>query len=325
VAETPRLAVVIVSWNSWADLEPCLRSVEADPRSVEAAELVVVDCASTDGTPDRVSGAFPRWQVVRCAENLGFARGNNVGFACTSAPYVLLLNPDTTLLPGCVDRLVAVLDASREVGAVSPLKLNGDGSDQPSWGRFPTLREELLRQSLLYRLVPVPSPQGPCFRPRRQRRLLPHGAARDVDWCTASGLLVRRAAVSSPLFAEGEYLYREEVVLCRRLRSAGWRVRFEPDARMVHLMGTSVRRERARTTRLRLRGEALYFELCGNRWQRWASALLQIAGCSVRSAALGLVALLGGARGRARAASAGAYLAAAVERSRSLGAEATND
>lgn len=116
-----------------------------------------------------------------------------------------------------------------------------------------------------------------------------------------------------------------EFVLCRRLRSAGWRVRFEPAARMVHLMGTSVRRERARTTRLRLRGEALYFELCGTRWQRWASALLQIAGCSVRSAALGLVALLGGAQGRARAASAGAYLAAAVERSRSLGAEATND
>lgn len=319
----PVLAVVIVSWNSWADLEPCLRSVEAELPDAHA-ELVVVDCASTDGTPDRVVEEFPRWRVVRSAENLGFARGNNVGFACTSAPSVLLLNPDTALLPGCVRRLLAVLDASPDVGAVSPLKVNADGSDQPSWGRFPTLREELLRQSLLYRLVPVPSPQGPSFRPDRQRRLLPHGSARDVDWCTASGLLVRRAAVSPPLFAEGDYLYREEVVLCRRLRERGWRVRFEPEARMVHVMGTSVRRERARTTRLRLRGEALYFELCGTRRQRWAAALLQIVGCSVRSAALGAVALLGGARGRARAASAGAYLAAAAERSRSLRAEVAN-
>jgi GT2 family glycosyltransferase len=312
-----RLAVIIVNWNSWADLERCLPSVEAEVGEMPA-ELVIVDSASTDDSAERVEATHPRWRVVRLADNVGFAAANNVGLAATPAPYVLLLNPDTVLEPGALATMLSAIEAEADLGVVGPLKLNADGSWQPSWGRFPTIRQEFMRQSLLARLIPIASPQGPRFTPGQQA-LLPHDRARDVDWVTCSGLLLRRAAVQGPLFQDGSYMYREEVDLCRRVRDGGWRVRYLPEARMLHLMGTSVARDRGRAIRLRLRGEALYFQLHGSPGQRLVATVLFVTGCAGRSVIYGLLALTArGARRRELLRIAAAYRASASELARSV-------
>lgn len=278
----PTLACVVVTWNSSRDVAACLRSVEADLGAIPA-ELVVVDNASADGTADLVARDFPRWQLVRSGSNIGYAAGNNVAFAATRAPYVMLLNPDTRVLPGAIASLVACLDRDPRVGAVGPLKRNEDGSVQPSWGVFPSLWQVLVRQTLLGRVVPVPNPRGPRFS-FGQRALLPHGHARDVDWLTGSCLLVRRVAVEPPLFAEGNYMYWEDCDLCYRVKAGGWRVWFLPEAEIVHSMGGSVRHARPRVVRLRIRGEVLLFARSRGRGHERASAALGVIGCLGRAA-----------------------------------------
>jgi GT2 family glycosyltransferase len=274
---------VVVTWNSSRDIVACLRSVEADLGNT-TPELVVLDNASSDGTAELVSQTFPKWRLIRLNSNLGYAAGNNLAFDATRAPYVMLLNPDTRLRPGASASLAAYLDREPRVGAVGPLKRNEDGSVQPSWGAFPTLLQVVMWQTLLARIIPVPNPRGPRFS-FGQRAILPHDRARDVDWLTASCIVVRRAAIEPPLFAEGHYMYWEDCDLCFRLKASGWRVHFLPEAEIVHSMGGSVRHDRPRVVRLRTRGEVLLFARSRGRGQERTSAALGMIGCLGRAAA----------------------------------------
>jgi GT2 family glycosyltransferase len=300
------VAVVVVARNGWSDLEGCLRSVESGLGGL-AAELVLVDSASTDETPRLAAHAFPSWQVISTPTNVLFGGGNAIGFERTTAPYVFLLNPDTVLEPDCIRRLVAAMDADPKVGVIGPLKLNTDGSVQPSWGWFPNLWQEFLKQTALYHLMPMAVPTGRHFQ-LGQRRLLPHDRARDVDWVTGSALLLRRAAAPAPLFARGYYLYREECTLCYQVRHAGWRVLFLPEARLRHAMWQTVSADPYLGIRLRLRGEALHFELEGTSAQRRGFALMSFGGSAARAGVRLLLALVTrGARRHAHLRAAHAY------------------
>jgi len=305
----PRAACLVVTRNSAAVIGDCLASVEADLGST-AAELLVVDTGSRDGTPELVAGRHPRWRLVPAPPETCFAGANNLGLGLTRAPLVLLLNPDVIVRPGCLPRLLAALEEDPRLGAVGPLKRNLDGSVQPSWGRFPRVRHELLRQTRLDLLLPLPLPRG-----RRltwgQAALLDHRRRREVDWVTGSGLALRRSALPEPPFPEGYYLYREEVLLCRELRRRGWRTAFLPEAELVHLMGGSVAQEPSRATRLRVRGEILYHEVHGRALERELARLLALAGCLGRAAVAALLAAGGGGARRRR--QAGAQLGAARE------------
>jgi GT2 family glycosyltransferase len=304
------LAIIVVSWNSWATLPACLQSVEADIGD-RRAELIVVDSASTDETRRELPQQFPRWRLISLDVNLGYAGANNVGYAASASDFVLLLNPDTVLEPGCISRLEACLRDSPRTGAVGPLKLNSDGSIQPSWGRFPNLQEELMRQTRLYRLLPVASPLGRRFT-WRQPALLPHGQEMVVDWVTGSAILVRRKAAGTSLFREGNYMYREDCDLCHRISSAGLEVRFLPSARMVHLMWASAGQDPGRVIRLRLRGETLYFQYNGSRVQQVGSCLMTLIGSMARAILLLLASALSRSAARhAKRAAARGFLGAA--------------
>src|SRR3954447_10643966 len=113
------VSVVIVSWNTRHYVRLCLASLEraSDRHSLE---VIVVDNGSTDGTVEMVRHEFPQVVVVDVGANIGFARGNNVGFQNATGEYVLILNPDTVALDGCIDRLVDFMEANPHAGVVGP-------------------------------------------------------------------------------------------------------------------------------------------------------------------------------------------------------------
>ena len=93
---TPDLSIIIVSWNVRELLQNCLRSVSAETKL--ALQIIVVDSASTDGSPEMVAEKFsarqfPQVELVACQENVGFPGGNNLGLARANGRYILLLNP----------------------------------------------------------------------------------------------------------------------------------------------------------------------------------------------------------------------------------------
>ena len=238
-----RVAVVIVSWNVRDDLRRCLESVVRDePRST----IVVVDNASRDGSVAMVRDEFPAVEVIENSENAGFSVANNqalrqlgalgTGGAPMPVEYVLLLNPDTVVQTGAIGTLLGFLDANPGVGLAAPQLLYSDGTVQPTRRRFPSLATGFFEST--------------WFQPLTPHRLLDHYYARDlpddaigeVDWVVGAALLVRREAYEQVGgFDEGYFMYSEELDWCGRIRAAGWKIQYVPDAKVVHLEGKSSR------------------------------------------------------------------------------------
>lgn len=224
------LSVVVVSWNVRELLLRCLASVYAQLGDDREGEVFVVDNASGDGSAEAVATTFPRTNLIVNVENVGFVRANNQALARCRGRYVLLLNPDTVVGEGALARLVDAADADPRVAAAGPMLLYPDGAVQPSRRRFPTLGTALVESTVLQRL-----PIGAGLRRRFYVADRPHDEEQDVDWLVGACLLVRRAAIEQVgLLDERFFMYSEELDWCRRLRQAGWRVRYVPTAKVVH-------------------------------------------------------------------------------------------
>ena len=131
----PRLAIVIVSYNSRRDLDGCLASLTQAPPRV-AHEIVVIDNASADGTPDHVRTRWPAIRVIEAGTNAGFSGANNIGIRATTGELVLLLNPDTLVPAGAIDALCGVLDANPQAAIAGPRIVDGTGRPELSFGRM---------------------------------------------------------------------------------------------------------------------------------------------------------------------------------------------
>jgi GT2 family glycosyltransferase len=224
------VTVVVVNWNSRDLLLDCLESVRRHADGI-AAELVVVDNGSSDGSAEAARAAFPEARVVEMGWNAGFARGVNAGLAAAApARHRLLLNSDARLTPGALRALVGFLDARPDAGIAGALLLHEDGTPQHSAEAAPTLAGELLGKALLRRLLPCRFPD---------RRRIPEAPA-EVETVLGACLLIRDEAVRKvgPL-DERFFLFLEETDWCLSVREAGWKVFLVPAARVVHLQGRS--------------------------------------------------------------------------------------
>ena len=133
------LSIVIVNWNTEALLRDCLHSVLAGLGPL-AAEVIVIDNASSDGSVAMLRAEFPAVQLIETGRNLGFAGGNNVALRVARGRHVMLLNTDTLVHGDVLPRAVAWMDAHPGVGVMGPRVLNADGTVQPSSSAFPSLK-----------------------------------------------------------------------------------------------------------------------------------------------------------------------------------------
>lgn len=230
----PDLSICIVSWNTRSDLEAALSSVlEADPEL--QSEVVVVDNASADGSPEMVEERFPAAKLLRSPDNMGFARGYNLAAASAVGRHLFLLNPDTLTRPGALRALVGFLDSHPRAGAVGPRLLNSDGSLQYSCRRFPRPMAAVFRNTPLGRLFP----RNRCTREYLMTDY-DHTQESEVDWVSGAAMCIRREAWEQVGgLDEGFFMYAEDMDWCWRAREAGWGVWYVPGAEIVHRIGRS--------------------------------------------------------------------------------------
>lgn len=224
------VCAVIVNYNAGDHLLACVRSLRAEG----VAEVVVVDNESRDGSGEALARSDPAATFVPMGANFGFGTAANRGVALTSAPYVLVMNPDTVVGPGMVDALAAALDRDPALAAVGPRIDNPDGSRYPSARRFPSVAQSAGHGFL--GLV------WPANRFSRAYKMDDTGLAeaRLVDWISGACLMVRRPAFDQVGgFDESYFMYCEDVDLCWRMSRAGWGVGYEPGGRVVHVVGVS--------------------------------------------------------------------------------------
>ena len=228
------LAIVIVSHNTKTDLENCLGSLHDHAPGV-SHEIVVVDNASRDGSVEAVQSRWLDVRVIALPSNVGFAAGNNVGIRSTESELVLLLNSDTIVPGGAIDRPVAALRELPGASIVGPRIVDAGGRPELSYGRMISPLAELRQKALVRYASP-------------SRLAAMTDKTREVDWVTAACLLVRRRdAEAAGLLDERYFMYCEDVDFCAAVRNNGGRVYFTPSAEIVHLRGRSWRASPAQT------------------------------------------------------------------------------
>jgi len=230
----PALSIILVNFNDAAHLPECLSSIEANAAAFDP-EVIVVDNASTDGSPDLIAGRFPRVKLIRNARNEGFGAGNNIGFRESRGKLLLFLNTDAAIGPGTIDLLLKEMRDHPDTGIVGPALLTPSGSFQASFGGRTDFFAEVAKKGLLNR--------------RWTRSLRKDWSRREVRWVSGAFLLARRKAFEEiGGFDEFFFLYFEDIDLCERFLRKGWKVIFLPEAVSLHRGGaaTSARPLRSR-------------------------------------------------------------------------------
>ncbi len=228
----PVLDILIVNWNTRDLLAQTLSCVEATVCTPHTCW--VVDNGSTDGSVEHLREQFPWVQIIANSDNLGFAAANNQAIIQVRGRYALLLNSDTEVQPGAIDRLIRYMDSNPEVGACGPKLLNADRSLQPSARNFYSTFGSLVENKLVARF---------WKQPKAETRFLSywdHGYTRAVDWVTGACLLVRMDVIRRVgLLDTAFFMYGEEIDWQMRMHKAGYPVHFVHDAEVVHLGGGS--------------------------------------------------------------------------------------
>lgn len=249
--DLPDLSVAIINWKTPHETLACVRSVQETAEGLDL-EILIIDNASGDGSAELLRQGLPRLRLIENPENWGFARAANQATRETTAPFLLLLNPDVRAHPGA---LRALLDYARDhprAGIMGPRLRWPDGRVQYSCRRFPTPWAALFRGT----------PLAKIFRNNRfSRNYLmadwDHTTPRTVDWLAGAVLLLRRAAVEAlGGFDEGFFMYCEDVDLCYRAGQAGWEVHYVPPAVFQHSVGKSS--DHAQAAMIRHHHESMY-------------------------------------------------------------------
>ncbi|MEO1282485.1 MAG: glycosyltransferase family 2 protein [Pseudomonadota bacterium] len=263
------ISILVVSYNT---CEMTLAAISSALRETTkyTIELVVVDNASTDGSPNAIAAAFPDVKLIRSKRNLGFGAANNLASAHAHGDRILLLNPDTVVMDAAIDRLQDFADENPDARIWGGRTFFEDGRLNPAscWRRM-TIWNQFCRTSGLTGLFPAKDFfNGETF----------GGWQRDtveyVDIVSGCFLLIDRTLWRDLNgFAPVFFMYGEEADLCLRAAAKGARPLITPDAAIIHIGGASETVRADKVVRL-LAAKSELIERHMTGWQRTATRTL---------------------------------------------------
>jgi len=229
-----KLSIIILCWNDLKVIGDCLRSVYATTRSTEF-EVIVADNGSTDGSIEFIRQNYPQVRLIENGKNLRFAKANNVGIRASRGECVLILNPDTIIHEGTLDKIVLLADQHPEAGAFGCRVLNADGSYQGCIRPLPTIRGEWIAALDLGVLGHL----FQWFEPNIYVRWKGE-TRRTVGWLAGCFILLRGDLLKKlGGFDEQFFYYHEDMDLCRRVWESGVSILYTPEVSIIHLGGQS--------------------------------------------------------------------------------------
>jgi GT2 family glycosyltransferase len=231
---SPDLSIIIVTWNGKQYARECLDSLRnylADPK----VEIIVVDNASSDGTPALIQQEFPWVRLIENSANLGFAKANNIGMVACTGKYVCLVNSDVRVLSDCLPRMQAYMEANPSIGMLGPQMLGPNGLIGRSYLRFPTLWRGICDAFALRHI----------FRSSRtfngiEMTDFNNSETSEVDVLNGWFLMVRRKALEQVgMLDEQFFMYGEDIDWSYRFHKSGWKRVYFSGARAFHHGGAS--------------------------------------------------------------------------------------
>jgi GT2 family glycosyltransferase len=228
------VSIIIVNWNTCDILKGCLNSLFQQTRTI-TFQVIVIDNASSDHSVEMIQQEFPQAILISNSVNRGFAAANNQGMRIATGRYVLLLNPDTIILDGAIQKSVEFTDKHPDIGVTGCQVWLNENEIQQTCFSFPTFWNALAQETGLLRIFPHSRIVGRAYYGWWDRK-----SQMDVDVVSGMFMLVRQEAIQKVgIMDEAYFVYAEETDWCFRFHKAGWRCVFTPAARIVHLDGGS--------------------------------------------------------------------------------------
>jgi len=251
--EIKDLTISIVSYNSLKFLKPCLDSIYNGPHSIKY-DIVVVDNASSDGSPKFIKNNYPLVILILNDKNIGFSAANNKAINRTNSKYIMLINSDCQVYEGSIDNL-------------GPKIVNSDGSIQHSCRRFPSIMNAGFH-TILTGIAPN-NPFSRKYKLADVNRDIPFG----VDWVSGSCMVIRREALKDTGgLDENYFMYVEDIDICYRMWQENWKVYYYPHCKIMHHIGGSSGNQQVRAS-IRMQKSVFYF-FCKNYKRSWKIILI---------------------------------------------------
>lgn len=230
--EKPELSIIILSYNTKDLLEQCLESVYQLPGS----EIIVVDNASSDDSPEMVRKKFPRVRLICNKENLGFAGGNNTGLRLATGRYILFLNSDTKVKPEAIPGVMKYLEDNPKVGALTAKTLLPSGKmDSDCHRGFPTPWASITYFLGLEKLFP----KSRLF-DQYHKFYLNLNENHEIDAGAGAFMLIRREVIDKVgQWDENYFFYGEDLDFFFRIKKSGYLTLFYAQPVLTHYKGAS--------------------------------------------------------------------------------------
>jgi len=237
IQNTCRLSIIIVNYKASFFLLRCLSSIYQKVKEIDF-EVIVVDNASNDNSPQKIKENFPKVRLIANSVNLGFSKACNRALREISSEYILLLNPDTEILDSSLKEMIRFLEENPEVGILGCKILDEKQKEQrTAFPRRTVLREilDIVPYMKLEKILPE------YWTDRLYDKLIKESEDPfEVFWVTGACLLVRKRVLEEIGFLdENLFLFSEDVDLVWRARRSGWKVMFYPQVSIIHILGGS--------------------------------------------------------------------------------------
>lgn len=244
VKQSPDLSIIILNYNVRDLLLGCLNSIFKNQKASDHWQIIVVDNASGDGSPEAVKEKYPQVELIINKTNVGFAGGNNVGVKKAKAPVILFLNPDTVVVGDAISRSFRFLSSNPEIGALTCRVELRDGSLDYSCHRgFPTPWNSFcyfLGLSKLFPNIKLFSGYTATY--------LGISTTHEIDCLTGAFLMVRKIAGEAINWWDESYFWNgEDIEFCFQLKQQGWKIFFYPEVKIIHYKGSSAGKEKSKT------------------------------------------------------------------------------
>ena len=234
-----QLSIIIVNYNVKYFLEQCLYSVERAIKNI-AAEIIVIDNNSTDGSNVFLCNKFANVQFIWNKENVGFSKANNIGLRQAKGKHVLFLNPDTIIAEDCLEKCLAFFELQKNIGALGIRMIDGAGNFLKE-----SKRGFLSPLTSFFKLCGLASmfPKSPIFA-RYYLGHLSENANHFVDVLSGAFMIVKKdIADGLGGFDEDFFMYGEDIDLSYRIQKAGYNNCYFSQSTIIHFKGESTKKE----------------------------------------------------------------------------------
>ncbi|MBI6873603.1 glycosyltransferase family 2 protein [Clostridium aciditolerans] len=237
------LSIIIVNYNTKELLKQTIQSVIDTTKNIDY-EIIVSDNNSTDGSIEMVEEYFPQVNLIKNKDNLGFPKGNNVAIKKSIGRYVLLLNSDTVVIDNCLEKCIKYMNSHKNIGVLGCRVVLKDGQlDHACKRGFPTPESSLFYMLKLYKLFPDSKKFG-----QYTLSYLHEDEINEVDSLTGAFMMLRKETIDEVgLLDEEFFMYGEDIDWCYRIKEAGWKVMYYPEAKIIHYKGASSKKKRFKT------------------------------------------------------------------------------